>query len=542
MAQYVRRNAFRNGGDFTNEDLRWYAKGVGRMMGRALDDPASWWFFAAMHGEYVDPETPWYQAIDPPAFPDWQFITAAPAVPTSPLPAQGVRDLFWNQCQHASWYFLPWHRGYLMALEAQLRADIVALGGPADWSLPYWDYFGGPGGSEYAIPPAFLEQQLDGQSNPLYVAKRYGPDGDGTIYIPTAAWEAANPAAPPPQYGSVTSACLQNDLFTGSDARTRPPGFGGPQTGFEHGRGAHGNMESNPHDLVHVYVGGEVSATDYGLMADPGIAALDPIFYLHHCCIDRLWGRWNAAGNSNPTTADWLDGPAPRHFVMPWPGTDPWYYSPKQVAKLSDLDYAYDELGTIPAAPHPLAARLELLGAPAAAERFRSGRAMLRLPRPPELLGASATGIALARTGTRSVNVRLDSGVRRQLAQSLIAPTETSLPDRTYLQLESVTGTTDATVLGVYLNLAADASPAAQRNALAGEAALFGLRRASVPDGDHGGGGLTFIFDITPFADALALNKQLDVGSVQVSIVPRRTLPEGAKVTVGRISIYREAL
>jgi tyrosinase len=29
-------------------------------------------------------------------------------------------------------------------------------------------------------------------------------------------------------------------------------------------------------------------------------AANDPIFWLHHCNIDRLWASWNAAGRSNP--------------------------------------------------------------------------------------------------------------------------------------------------------------------------------------------------------------------------------------------------
>ena len=60
MADFVRKNAFNNGGNFTNDDLRWYAKGVEKMMSRRLDDPKSWWFFAAMHGEYVDPDTAWY--------------------------------------------------------------------------------------------------------------------------------------------------------------------------------------------------------------------------------------------------------------------------------------------------------------------------------------------------------------------------------------------------------------------------------------------------------------------------------------------------
>src|SRR5690348_12431538 len=80
------------------------------------------------------------------------LIKSPPSVPTSPLPTQGTRDLYWDQCQHGSWYFLPWHRGYLMALEAQLRADIVSLGGPADWALPYRNYFGGEDGSQNVMP------------------------------------------------------------------------------------------------------------------------------------------------------------------------------------------------------------------------------------------------------------------------------------------------------------------------------------------------------------------------------------------------------
>jgi tyrosinase len=101
MATYVRRNAWGNRGDFGNPDLLWYAKGVAVMMSRPLNDPASWWFYAAIHGEYVSPHN------NQPAFPGWAFITASPQVPTAPLPRQSTRDLYWNQCQHRSWFFFP---------------------------------------------------------------------------------------------------------------------------------------------------------------------------------------------------------------------------------------------------------------------------------------------------------------------------------------------------------------------------------------------------------------------------------------------------
>ncbi|HMJ06109.1 MAG TPA: tyrosinase family protein, partial [Chthoniobacterales bacterium] len=197
---YTRNNAWNKGGTFTNLDLLWYAKGVGKMMSRGLNDPASWWFFAAIHGEYVTPGNV------QPTFPGWKFIKPTPTVPTTPLPTQANQNLYWNQCQHQSWYFLPWHRGYLLALEAQLRKDIVSLNGPATWALPYWNYFGGTNGSQYQMPPAFATKKLpDNTANPLFVTMRYGPDGNGNIFLPTAAGMAAHPGDPNFSRGEVNA-------------------------------------------------------------------------------------------------------------------------------------------------------------------------------------------------------------------------------------------------------------------------------------------------------------------------------------------------
>src|SRR5215475_5908282 len=86
MAQYRRSNAWNNAGTFDNPDLLWYAKGVGAMMARQLSDPLSWWFFAAIHGEYVSVT----------GFPGWGDLPAPPQVPTSPVPTSGVQTQFWN--------------------------------------------------------------------------------------------------------------------------------------------------------------------------------------------------------------------------------------------------------------------------------------------------------------------------------------------------------------------------------------------------------------------------------------------------------------
>ena len=277
--------------------------------------------FAAIHGEKISFTS---------GYPGWGFIPPVPIVPTSPLPPESDREIYWNQCQHRSWFFLPWHRGYLIALEMQVREAIIGLGGPATWALPYWDYLGP--GDEYRIPPAFVQQKLpDGSANPLYVTARYGPRSDGNIFV----------SIPP-----VSSVSMSNDIYTGSNLNTPWPGFGGPRTEFWHSGGLSGNLEENPHNHVHVDVGG--SSPDGrigGLMSNPDLAALDPIFYLHHCNIDRMWAVWNADGNANPTSSSWLAGPAgmgERKFIMPKPGAVPWVYTPADFNSLDTLDYIYE--------------------------------------------------------------------------------------------------------------------------------------------------------------------------------------------------------
>jgi tyrosinase len=547
MSTYVRRNAWDSGGDFTNEDLYWYARGVGKMMSRSLDDTASWWFFAAIHGQYITGAktlTP-TDSPTPTQFPNWAQITGPPAVPTTPLPSAKDQTLFWDQCQHQSWFFPPWHRGYLMALEAQLRQDIVSLGGPETWALPYWNYFGGAQGEQYALPPAFAQPTytVPGQGevpNPLYVAMRYGPQGDGNVYVPTPAWQKASPGTHP-EDGDVVQTCLTNDVYTGKSANTPAPGFGGPRTGFSHGGQTSGNLESNPHNLVHVYVGGQVSAQDYGLMGDPGTAGLDPIFYLHHGNIDRMWAAWNQAGNANPTLQAWLNGPT-RRFAMPLPGGGTWTYTPMQVTNLNALNYSYDDLSLPADGPAPAAARLLALGADAHSPGSLSGLGLAGLARRSELLGAGPLSASVTAADSLHVPVRLDAKACGRLAKSHAKVSAQSLPDRVYVKLENVHGQHDPGVLSVYIDLPENPTPAQRFASKVGSISLFGLRMASAPDGAHGGAGLSFTLDATAAFDRLFSGGAPELDDIKVTVRPARPLPGTVAVTIGRVSLYRERL
>ena len=77
----------------------------------------------------------------------------------------------WNQCQHGTWFFLPWHRMYIWFFEKIVRAAIQEAGAdPTGWALPYWNYSDGPLNVVATLPFAFRTPTLpDGSANALYL-------------------------------------------------------------------------------------------------------------------------------------------------------------------------------------------------------------------------------------------------------------------------------------------------------------------------------------------------------------------------------------
>src|SRR5437764_1162757 len=100
--------------------LMWYARAIAKMQTRPIQDPTSWRYQAAIH-DYISGADPLANQGDV-------------------LPSNADQLRFWRQCQHNSWFFLPWHRMYLHYFDQIVAATVVQLGGPADWVLPYWNY------------------------------------------------------------------------------------------------------------------------------------------------------------------------------------------------------------------------------------------------------------------------------------------------------------------------------------------------------------------------------------------------------------------
>ncbi|AWN49773.1 tyrosinase [Methylobacterium terrae] len=498
------------------------------MKKRPLDDPTSWRFYGGIHGFNAQL---------------WKQLGLLSD--NDKLPDAKTRTLFWDQCQHQTWYFLPWHRGYLWAFETVVRDAVVSLGGPADWTLPYWNYFAK---GQSALPPAFASRNWTGGDgdNPLFVPQRYGPAGDGKVFIPL---------------DQVNLLALNDREFTG-EAGGGSPGFGGVDTGFSHGGSVNGGVESQPHNIVHVLIGGVLRGTRQpGLMSVPSTAGLDPIFWLHHANIDRLWQVWRgrAPGHVDPTVANWVDGPADRSFVMPLPGKRNWTFAPGQTESTVELGYEYDDVSggeVLMAALHPALRAQAATAGVAQANASQASPLQASLPQGSpamtsgknvELVGASQSAIKVVGQSAQAA-VTLAPDARQRVSANLAASAPGTVsaqnaaaapPERVLLNLENVRGLLDGVAFQVYVG-PQGSDPSGKSEALAGSVGLFGVSQATERDGPHGGSGLTFVLDITPIVEALHASRDLDADKLDVRIVPLQPVPAEAQISIGRVSVFRQ--
>lgn len=135
--------------------------------------------------------------------------------------------------------FLPWHRDFLRKLEQALQAHEASL------SLPYWDWTEDNARDLNAGP---WESIFGGRDN-------RGGAFDHWTYVRNA----QPTGAPLPRLADVVSE-LGATSFLGLRA-----------------------LETGTHVPGHTWTGSTMAS---------GASPLDPLFYLHHCNLDRIWSIW----------------------------------------------------------------------------------------------------------------------------------------------------------------------------------------------------------------------------------------------------------
>jgi tyrosinase len=330
-----------------------YARAIKRMQDPAINippQPQSWTFQAHIHGV---PQNPFHPMESNGLFngtPELKtridLIYGNPAAGTPRAAWKAAALKCWGTCPHFSPWFVAWHRWYILFFEKIIRQ----MSGATDFALPYWNYASNDG-SSLQLPAPFQNPTVGDTEvpNPLYEDLRglgfASGAGTGDQNVPMN-----NGGFMPFSQTDYDPALGAKPLFPSDDTYIPccKPGY----LAF----GLAGRLEIQPHDNVHDNVG--------GLMSNIPVAALDPIFYVHHCQIDRLWAAWQAQPGSvfnwgttptDPSEKEW--GSRPFSFV----GEGGKVVTVTAAGQLSTkrLGYEYDNLPTakspvvVAAAPAP---------------------------------------------------------------------------------------------------------------------------------------------------------------------------------------------
>jgi tyrosinase len=178
----------------------------------------------------------------------WDYWAAIHGT-NEPVPAN-LRNIY-NTCDHSSatytaLHFVSWHRAYLFFFESVLKQAARDAGQTVALELPYWDWYTAP-----KLPAIFVSGNAG--TNPLWHARK-NVDLTG--------------------FRLDRSPFKHNDLL--------------PATNVPRVRTFSYTLEEDPHGAVHGYIGREMGSVQ--------TSARDPIFWLHHANIDRLWTAWMKSG------------------------------------------------------------------------------------------------------------------------------------------------------------------------------------------------------------------------------------------------------
>jgi len=243
--------------------------------------------------------------------------------------------------------FFPWHRVFLKAFEEWLQ---FVSGNPL-LGLPYWDWSVDQSPAPYPQPSWPFNSSLggDGSSDPHVLGKVMDgefaydarKDGDPKKWVlnvrtlgeaPYLRRRLRNdpdaPTLPTPADVQAALSATPYDVAPFDDSSTS--GFRNMAEGWIPKAPA----PPHTHNRVHAYVGGSM---------EPMTSPNDPVFFLHHCFVDKLWADWQAR---HPDQARYLptQGARPGHnlgdYMPPWNAQQK--IRPLDVLDHRKLGYRYD--------------------------------------------------------------------------------------------------------------------------------------------------------------------------------------------------------
>ncbi|KIY62440.1 Di-copper centre-containing protein [Cylindrobasidium torrendii FP15055 ss-10] len=267
-------------------------------------------YVQALRNIYSRPESvvnSYYAVAGIHGFPYEEWNDSGSSQPPPGTPAMGY-------CTHRNTLFPTWHRPYVFFFEQLIQAEAATIANTYTPALratfqnaasvlrqPYWDWaanalppvqvyqldtisYRAPNGNIATMANPFRRYAFQNNSHQSFPNSPYN-QWPTTLRQPTSTSASATDNIP-----SLTSKLLAN----GNSIRNRMystltnvhtwPQFSNARTQA----GSPADSIEAIHDDIHVLVGG------IGHMGDISTAGFDPIFYLHHCNVDRMIALWSA--------------------------------------------------------------------------------------------------------------------------------------------------------------------------------------------------------------------------------------------------------
>ena len=231
--------------------------------------------------------------------------------------------------------FLSWHRYFLFLLEQRLQGYVPGV------MLPYWDWtdpttavmvpdFLGPDGDSASgdeVRQGYFALEAPGTGSNAAPAPPWWPAGlsGWTLHAAFGTWAGALRRNIRPISELPASATLRSALDKGT--------YSAFQNALESGSG------TAPFHQLHNRLHGWFGTGSH--MSSVVVSPFDPMFYLHHCNVDRLWAMWQIDGHATEYPA--AGGDAGHHRtdpMFPWVGGAPGYSSNYDFPPITMPDFA----------------------------------------------------------------------------------------------------------------------------------------------------------------------------------------------------------
>jgi len=235
-----------------------------------------------------------------------------------------VANYHGDYCAHRNEQFPIWHRAYLLEMEKALQEADVKNGGDGKIALPYWDW---TDRTKEELIPGFIRRDFPNvkglKDDPEWILNQRDFRMPSDNYIKRSLDQISINSM-------VDRFLLEDEHFKAATTEVSPD-----------------NIES-PHDRVHVISGWPMTTVPY--------AAFNPLFFLHHSNVDRLYEKYLSMYKDSEkefeAIQDMKEEQGRENLYDAW--CEPFYLNderilPKHCYDTKKFGYVYDELPPTPA-------------------------------------------------------------------------------------------------------------------------------------------------------------------------------------------------